>query len=203
MIAVIDYNTGNLKSVENALQRLGADFVITSDEAVVRLASGVLLPGVGEASSAMARLVSTGLDKVIPTLASPVLGICIGMQLMCVHSDEGDVDGMGIFRSPVVKFSPEDSSRNERIKIPQMGWNTVSAVSSPLFEDIPDQSWFYYVHSFYAEVCEDTVAVTTYGCRPFSATLRRNNFFGVQFHPEKSGTTGSKLLSNFLEMSRL
>lgn len=203
MIAVIDYNTGNLKSVENALQRLGADFVVTSDEAVVRSASGVLLPGVGEASSAMARLVSTGLDKVIPTLASPVLGICIGMQLMCVHSDEGDVDGMGIFRSQVVKFSPEDTSADERIKIPQMGWNTVSAVSSPLFEGIPDRSWFYYVHSFYAEVCEDTAAVTTYGCRPFSAALRRNNFFGVQFHPEKSGTIGSELLSNFLKMSRL
>ena len=201
MIAIIDYNTGNLKSIENALGRLGAEYDVTCDEMVIRSADRVLLPGVGEASSAMENLRRTGLDKVIPTLSVPVLGICIGMQLMCLHSDEGDVDGLGVFRSRVCRFSPEDSSPEERIKIPHVGWNSVSAAASPLFRRIPDGAWFYYVHSFYAETCADMIASTTYGKRIFSASLRRGNFFGVQFHPEKSGATGSRLLSNFLSMS--
>lgn len=201
MIAIIDYNTGNLKSIENALGRLGAEYDVTCDEMVIRSADRVLLPGVGEASSAMENLRRTGLDKVIPTLSVPVLGICIGMQLMCLHSDEGDVDGLGVFHSRVRRFSPEDSSPEERIKIPHVGWNSVSAAASPLFRGIPDGAWFYYVHSFYAETCADTIASTTYGKRDFSASLRSGNFFGVQFHPEKSGATGSRLLSNFLSMS--
>ena len=201
MIAIIDYNTGNLKSLENALTRLGAEYVVTSGENVVRSAERVLLPGVGEASSAMDNLRLTGLDKVIPTLTVPVLGICIGMQLMCLHSDEGNVDGMGVFHTCVRRFSPEDSSPEERIKIPHVGWNSVSASASPLFDGIPSGAWFYYVHSFFAETCTDTIASTSYGKRTFSASLRRDNFFGVQFHPEKSGAIGSRLLSNFLKMS--
>ncbi len=201
MIAIIDYNTGNLRSVKNALARLGADFAVTSSEEVVRSAGGVILPGVGEASSAMERLRATGLDKVIPTLEAPVLGICIGMQLMCLHSDEGDVDGMGIFRTSVRRFSPEDSSASEAVKIPHMGWNTVSRPDSPLFDGLPDMPWLYYVHSYYAGLCEDTLATSVYGSRTFSAALCRNNFYGVQFHPEKSGDAGAMILSNFIRMS--
>lgn len=196
MIAIIDYDTGNLRSVKNALMRLGAEFVVTSDHEEIRRADHVLLPGVGEASSAMEKLRERGLDLLIPSLNQPVLGICIGMQLMCRSSQEGDAQCMGIFPTDV-KQLPADLKAG--IKVPHMGWDTVSDLRGPLFDGIPDGSYFYFVHSFAPEWCTDTIAVTDYGTK-FSAALGRANFYGTQFHPEKSGAIGEQLLSNFLKL---
>ena len=218
MIAVIDYDTGNLRSVENALRRLGGEYVVTDRADLIRRADHVLLPGVGEASSAMAKLRERGLDEVICSLTQPVLGICIGMQLMCRHSEEGDARCLAIFDADVRKL-PSDMG----LKVPHMGWDTVlwgpEAVTepnvpqadkpqqvcaalqkvSPLLKDLPVVCYVYYVHSFAPTLCESTVAVTDYGV-PFSAALQRNNFFGTQFHPEKSGATGERILQNFLRL---
>ncbi len=201
MIAIVDYEAGNILSVENALKRLGAAFEVTADPARLRAASHVILPGVGEASSAMARLNrplpgAETLSGIVRSLDVPVLGICIGVQLLCRSSEEGGTDCLGVF-SPRVRRFPADAGA----KIPHMGWNAVENLSGPLFRGIPDGTYVYYVHSYYPEYAPDeTVAVTEYaGCR-FSAALQRGHFFGTQFHPEKSGPAGAVILKNFLSL---
>lgn len=201
MIAVVDYDTGNLRSVADALRRAGAEFTLTAAPAVLRAADRVILPGVGEASSAMAKLRERGLDSVIPTLTCPVLGICIGMQLMCLSSEEGDAECLGIFPTRVRRFdaAPEGTPAASRLKVPHVGWNTVTALRTPLFSGLPEASYVYYVHSYAADLCTATAATTEYG-RPFSAALVHDNFYGTQFHPEKSGAAGAAIIRNFLTL---
>lgn len=194
MIAVIDYKTGNLCSVENALSRLGGEYIVTGDADVIRTASRVILPGVGEAGQAMASLRESGLADVIPTLTQPVIGICIGMQLMCLGSEEGDTQCLGIFDTRVVKMMSGPG-----LKVPHMGWDTIERLDSPIFRDMAAGSYVYYVHSYAPQLCMDTVAVTDYG-EEFSAALQCGNFFGTQFHPEKSGEVGEQILNNFLSL---
>ncbi|MFI3248613.1 MAG: imidazole glycerol phosphate synthase subunit HisH [Rikenellaceae bacterium] len=198
MIAIIDYDTGNLRSVMNALERVGVEYVVTSDHEVLRGADKVIMPGVGEASSAMEKLRERGLDTLVPSLTQPVLGICIGMQLMCESSEEGDAKCLGIFPTKVVKL-PAELANGELLKVPHVGWDTIEDLQTPLFEGINESSHLYYVHSFAAEVCENTIATTEYGVK-FSASLHRDNFYGTQFHPEKSGTVGEAILNNFLKL---
>ena len=196
MIAIIDYDTGNLRSVCNALDRIGAEYVLTDSPEIIMKADKVLLPGVGEASTAMQKLQERGLCEVIKSLKVPVLGICIGMQLMCRHSDEGDVDCLGIFDADVKKFEP-DPSRG--VKVPHMGWNAITELRTALFDGLPDGSFVYFVHSFAASVSSDTIAVSDNG-RAFSAAMWRDNYYGVQFHPEKSGEVGEMILRNFMNL---
>lgn len=196
MIAIIDYDTGNLRSVCNALDRIGAEYVLTDDPKVIAQADRVLLPGVGEASSAMQKLQERGLCDVIKSLKVPVLGICIGMQLMCRHSQEGDVDCLGIFDADVCRFEPDLAAG---VKVPHMGWNAVTDLKTGLFEGLEDGEFVYFVHSYAASVCEDTIAVSDNG-RKFSAAMRRGNFYGAQFHPEKSGDVGERILRNFMNI---
>ena len=196
MIAIIDYDTGNLRSVCNALDRIGAEYVLTDDPKVIAQADRVLLPGVGEASSAMQKLQERGLCDVIKALKVPVLGICIGMQLMCRHSQEGDVDCLGIFDADVCRFEPDLAAG---VKVPHMGWNVVTDLKTGLFEGLEDGEFVYFVHSYAASVCEDTIAVSDNG-RKFSAAMRRGNFYGAQFHPEKSGGVGERILRNFMNL---
>ena len=196
MIALIDYDTGNLRSVCNALDRIGAEYVLTDDPKVIAQADRVLLPGVGEASSAMQKLQERGLCDVIKSLKVPVLGICIGMQLMCRHSEEGDVDCLGIFDADVCRFEPDLAAG---VKVPHMGWNAVTDLKTGLFEGLEDGEFVYFVHSYAASVCEDTIAVSDNG-RKFSAAMRRGNFYGAQFHPEKSGDVGERILRNFMNL---
>ncbi len=198
MIAIIDYDTGNLRSVMNALQRAGVEFVVTSDHETLRNASKVIMPGVGEASSAMEKLRERGLVELIPTLTQPVLGICIGMQLMCNSSEEGDAQCLGIFDTEVVKL-PSVTAEGEMLKVPHVGWDTIESLKTPLFDGIELGSHIYYVHSYAAKVCAQTIATTTYGVE-FSAALHRDNFYGTQFHPEKSGGVGEQILDNFLKL---
>lgn len=196
MIAIVDYDTGNICSVTNALKRVGCtDWVYTDDKTILAQADKVILPGVGEASTAMAKLAERGLDTFIPMLTQPVLGICVGTQLMCQSSEEGNVDCMGIFRTKVKKFENKLSS----LKVPHMGWNQITDLRTPLFKDIDEGAYIYYVHSFFPELCEDTIATTQY-INAFSGALGRDNFFGTQFHPEKSGEIGAQILKNFLEL---
>ena len=169
--------------------------MITDDVEQLQKADKVIFPGVGEARAAMDYLNEKGLSTVIRNLKQPVLGICIGMQLLCKHSEEGDVECLGVFDAPVEKFRPTDAS----CKVPQMGWNTVTQLSTPLFEHVDDQSYVYYVHSYRVPVCADTIAPTDY-CAPFSAALHKGNFFATQFHPEKSGSVGEQVLKNFLSL---
>ena len=195
MIAVVKYEAGNVRSVLNALARAGAeDVVLTADPATLRKADKVILPGVGEAATALGSLRKEGLDTLIPSLKQPVLGICIGLQLLCLDSEEGDVRCLGIFPAKVKRFVPAPG-----IKIPHMGWNSVSEPAGPLFDGIPEGSFFYFVHSYRADVCEGTIAVSRHG-GPFSAAIQADNFYGVQFHPEKSGVVGEKLLRNFISL---
>ena len=189
-IVIIDYGAGNIQSIKFAIQRLGYEAVLSNDVDEILAADKVIFPGVGEASSAMEKLRATGLDKLIPNLKQPVLGICLGMQLMCHSSEEGNTEGLGIFDLDVVKF---DSS----VKVPQIGWNQISELKSDLFKGIPEQSYIYLVHSFYAPLGKETIATSEYGLN-YSAALQKNNFYGVQFHPEKSSDVGSHILKNFL-----
>lgn len=189
-------------SVKNALETLGEQYVVTSDPSVILEADHVILPGVGEAGTAMNALKTSGLDKVIPLIKAPVLGICIGLQLLCRHSEEGDTECLGIFDEDVVRFRAEDSSQAEKVKIPHMGWNSISPSESPLFEGIPEGTFVYYIHSFAPETGIGTIATTTYGSRTFSAAISKDNFYGTQFHPEKSGAAGSHILQNFLTLCR-
>ena len=195
MIAIVKYNAGNIYSVYCACKRLGFEPVITDDPALLRSADKVIFPGVGEARAAMQYLRAHGLDEVISSLKQPVLGICIGMQLLCRHSEEGDVDCLGLFDVPVERFRPTDAS----CKVPQMGWNTISKFNSPLFDGVGDGAYVYYVHSYRVPVCADTVAQTDY-CGSYSAALHKDNFYATQFHPEKSGSVGEQILRNFLKM---
>ena len=209
MIAIVNYDTGNICSVTNALRRVGCtDWVYTDDKEILMKADKVLLPGVGEASTAMAKLAERGLDTFIPTLTQPVLGICVGTQLMCQSSEEGNVECMGIFRTRVKKFQadilPEEqllslNSHFSSLKVPHMGWNQITHLRTPLFKDIDEGAYIYYVHSFYPELCADTIATTQY-INAFSGALGRDNFFGTQFHPEKSGAVGAQIIKNFLEL---
>ena len=196
MIAIIDYDTGNLRSVCNALDRIGAQYCLTDDPQVITSAERVLLPGVGEASTAMEKLKERGLCEVIKDLKVPVLGICIGMQLMCRHSEEGDAECLGIFDADVRKF---EAAPEQGVKVPHMGWNILTDLRTGLFADMSEGDFVYFVHSFAADVCADSIAVSENG-RRFSAAMNKDNFYGVQFHPEKSGEVGEKILKNFLNL---
>ena len=194
-IAIIKYNAGNIRSVDYALRRLGAEPVITADEQTLRGADRVIFPGVGEAATTMDHLRASGLDRVILSLRQPVLGICLGMQLMCRHSEEGDADGLGIFDAEVRRFV----SNHHDDKVPHMGWNTIGHTCSPLFAGFGGEEYVYFVHSYYVPLHPCTAAVTDY-IQPFSAALHKDNFHAVQFHPEKSGSVGERILHNFLTL---
>ena len=190
-IVIIDYGAGNIQSIKFAIQRLGFEAVLSDDAEVIKAADKVIFPGVGEASSAMKMLKSTGLDGIIPQLKQPVLGICLGMQLMCTYSEEGKTTGLGIFDADVKRF---DNS----VKVPQIGWNKIDKLSTPLFTRVSNGEYVYLVHSYYVPECEDEIARSEYGV-DYSVALHRDNFYGVQFHPEKSGKTGEQILKNFLK----
>ncbi|MPS64475.1 imidazole glycerol phosphate synthase subunit HisH [Chryseobacterium sp.] len=192
MIAIIKYNGGNVNSVQNALNRLGAESIITDNFELISKADKVIFPGVGEASSTMKSLKEKGLDKLIPALKQPVLGICLGMQLMCKNNEEGNTVGMGIFDINVKKFPAKDI-------VPHMGWNIISGLNSGLFSGVEEESDVYFVHSYYCELSDNTTSVCDY-ILPFSASLQKDNFYAMQFHPEKSGKIGSQLLNNFLKL---
>ena len=189
-IVIINYGAGNIQSILFAIERLGYSAVLTNNTEEIKAADKVIFPGVGEASYAMKMLKESGLDTLIPTLTQPVLGICLGMQLMCKHTQEGNTNGLGIFDVDVIKFTP-------KVKVPQMGWNTIYNLKSDLFKEIAEKEYMYLVHSFYAPLCEETIATTDYEL-PYSSALENKNFFGTQFHPEKSGDVGEQILKNFL-----
>lgn len=192
MIAILKYNAGNIKSVENAVKKLGYEVVVTDDENLLKSADKVIFPGVGEAASAMKYLKERAMDEVIKSLQNPVLGICLGMQLLCEHSEEGNTKGLGIFKTKVKKFPP-------RNLVPHTGWNNFISLKGQLFQNIHLENDCYFVHSYYAEICEDSTAVTDY-ILPFSAALQKDNFYATQFHPEKSADAGIQVLKNFLEL---
>lgn len=194
-IVIIKYNAGNIFSVEHAFKRLGIEAVVTGDKELIRKADKVIFPGVGEASSTMQHLQQTGLDKLIPDLKQPVLGICLGMQLMCSRSEEGNVDCLNIFGTEVKRFVPQ----KHEDKVPHMGWNTISNVKSNLFDISLENQFVYFVHSYYVAISEHTAAVTDY-IHPFSAAMHKENFYATQFHPEKSGSVGESILKNFLKI---
>lgn len=195
-VAIIKYNAGNIFSVDCALRRIGVDAVITDDSRTILAADKVIFPGVGEARAAMEYLHRHGLDELIRRVTKPLLGICIGQQLLCRHSEEGDVDCLGIFDADVVRFKTDDPA----VKIPHMGWNDINVVApTPLLGNDVDKKYVYYVHSYYAPVCRHTVATTDY-IQPFSAAMQRDNFFATQFHPEKSGDVGETILKNFIQL---
>ena len=191
-VIIIDYGAGNIKSIQFAFKRLGVDAVLSNNINEIKAADKVIFPGVGEASSAFKMLQESGLDVVIPTLKQPVLGICLGMQLMCNSSEEGNTKGLGIFDVDVKKFS-------NTVKVPQMGWNVIKDLKSDLFTGIKENEFMYLVHSFYAENCEQAIAITDYEI-DYAAALQKDNFYGVQFHPEKSSVAGAQLLQNFLNL---
>ncbi len=191
-IVIIDYGAGNIQSIQFALQRLGYTAILSNDAAIIEQADKVIFPGVGEASSAMSKLKESGLDVVIPTLNQPVLGICLGMQLMCSHSEEGDTKGLGIFDVNVVKFT-------NKVKVPQIGWNQITQLKTALFKNIAEREYIYLVHSYYAPLCKETIAVSDYEL-PYSSAMCKDNFWGVQFHPEKSSEAGEHILKNFVTL---
>lgn len=192
-IAIIKYNAGNIFSVEQAFKRLGTEVIITADKEIIRKADKIIFPGVGAAASTMEHLRREGLDTFIKGLTQPVLGICLGMQIMCRHSAEGNTDCLNIFDIDVKRFIPQ---KNED-KIPHMGWNTITEVNSKLFDMSFNDKYVYFVHSFYVPLSEYTAATTNY-IHPFSAALNKDNFYATQFHPEKSGELGEHVLKNFL-----
>ena len=194
MVAIIKYNSGNVQSVQYALQRIGVESIVTDDADAIRSADKVIFPGVGHAQSAMQYLREKQLDKLIISLQQPVLGICLGLQLLCKHSDEGDTNCLGIFDTPVKLFA------SPVLKVPQIGWNNIYDYKSVLFENLNNQAFVYTVHSYYATLSNETTATTDY-IVPFSAALQKNNFYAVQFHPEKSGVVGETILKNFIQIS--
>jgi len=191
-LVIINYGAGNIQSIMFAIERLGYKAVLSNNPEEIKSADKVIFPGVGEASYAMKMLKESGLDTLIPTLKQPVLGICLGMQLMCNSSEEGDTKGLGIFDVDVVKFS-------SKVKVPQMGWNTIYNLKSELFKGIAENEYMYLVHSFYAPLCTETIATTNYELE-YSSALENDNFYGTQFHPEKSGDVGEQILGNFLKL---
>ncbi len=191
-LKIVNYGAGNIKSIQFAFQRLGYDAVLTDSAEELINADKVIFPGVGEASSAMKKLKESGLDELIPELKQPVLGICLGMQLMCNHTEEGHTKGLEIFDVDVKRFS-------NNVKVPQMGWNTVRNLKSDLFRGINECDYMYLVHSYYAENCGEAIATSDYELE-YASALENDNFFGVQFHPEKSGKVGERLLKNFIEL---
>jgi len=193
-IVIIKYNAGNIRSVLFALERIGVQAVVTDDHELIRKADKVIFPGVGEASTAMQYLKERGLDETIKSLKQPVLGICLGMQLMCAFSEENKTECLGIFKQHVLKF-PE----LEGFKVPQIGWNNITQLKSPLFEGVSEDAYVYFVHSYYVENCTDAIAVTDY-TRLYSAAIQKDNFYAVQFHPEKSGDAGQRILENFIKL---
>lgn len=191
-VAIVKYNAGNIQSVTYALNRLGVEPIITDVPEELMAADKVIFPGVGEASSAMKYLKEKGLDIVLKNLKQPFLGVCLGMQLMCKHSEEGDTECLGIFDANVKRFPPQD-------KVPHMGWNAIKSLNGTLTESVPEDSYVYFVHSYCAEICEDTVAKCDY-IIPFTAGLQKGNYYAYQFHPEKSGDIGAKILENFINL---
>lgn len=195
MIAIVDYDTGNICSVWNAIKRIGAQYVITDDAEIIKRADKVLLPGVGEASSAMEKLRERGLCEVIKGLTQPVLGICIGMQLMCRCSEEGNTECLGIFDTEVRRFCAD---KEAGVKVPHMGWNEIHNIKTPLLDNIKEGEFLYFIHSFAPQMCAEAIAVCENGMQ-FAAALNKGNFYGTQFHPEKSGAIGELILKNFIE----
>ena len=191
-LVIIDYGAGNIKSIQFAFKRLGVNAILSSNPKMISAADKIIFPGVGEASSAMKMLKESKLDKLIPNLKQPVLGICLGMQLMCNHTEEGDTNGLGIFDTNVKRFT-------NKVKVPHMGWNTITHLNSILFKNIKEDAYMYLVHSYYVEDCIEAIAKTKYQLE-YTSALQKNNFYGVQFHPEKSSGTGEQLLKNFLEL---
>jgi glutamine amidotransferase len=194
-VVLLKYNAGNVQSVLYALERIGVEAVVTDDHEEIRSADRVLFPGVGEALSAMQSLQEKKLDKLIPELKQPVLGICVGLQLLCTHSEERDTKGLGVFDVKVKRFS-----NRPNLKVPQIGWNAIYGLQSPLFKDVKENSYIYYVHSYYAELCPWTIAKSDYGVE-YSASLHKDNFYGVQFHTEKSADAGEQILRNFINIT--
>ena len=191
-IAIINYGAGNIQSILFAIERLGYTAVLTNNPDEIQQADKVIFPGVGEASYAMQKLIESGLDSLIPNLKQPVLGICLGMQLMCHHSEEGNTDGLGIFDANVIRFS-------NNVKVPQMGWNQIYNLKSHLFQGINENEYMYLVHSYYVPNCKEAIAITNYDLE-YASALQKNNFYGTQFHPEKSGDVGEQILANFLKL---
>lgn len=191
-LVIINYGAGNIKSIQFAFKRLGVNAILSKNTDEIQTADKIIFPGVGEASSAMNMLIASGLDTLIPSLKQPVLGICLGMQLLCRYTEEGNTMGLGIFDTKVKRFS-------NALKVPQMGWNVIKDLKSDLFTGIKENEYMYLVHSYYAEHCDQTIAKTDYGIN-YASALQHNNFYGVQFHPEKSSTAGAKILENFLKL---
>ncbi len=191
-VVIIDYGAGNIKSIQFAFKRFGVDAILSNNPDEIKSADKIIFPGVGEASTAMKMLKESGLDILIPTLKQPVLGICLGMQLLCKSTEEGNTQGLGIFQTDVKKFSND-------VKVPQMGWNVIKDLKSHLFDGVKENEYMYLVHSYYAEHCNETIAKTDYGIN-YASALQHNNFYGVQFHPEKSSLAGAKILQNFLKL---
>jgi imidazole glycerol-phosphate synthase subunit HisH len=197
-LVIIKYNAGNIQSVLYALDRIGVSAVVTDNVAEIQQADKVIFPGVGEASSAMRYLKERGLDKIIKNLQQPVLGICLGMQLMCRFSEENSVDCLNIFDEDV-RFFAKAADADNKLKIPQIGWNNIYDLKTALFKNVPNNSYTYFVHSYYAALGEHTIATTDY-ILPYSSALHKNNFYGTQFHPEKSAGVGEQILKNFVEI---
>ncbi len=191
-LVIIDYGAGNIKSIQFAFKRLGFEAVLSSNIEEIKTADKIIFPGVGEASSAMSKLKESGLDKIISTLKQPVLGICLGMQLLCDFTEENNTKGLGIFNTKVKRFT-------NKVKVPQISWNTITNLQSSLFDGIDESAFMYLVHSYYAESCDSQIATTNYGV-DYASALQKDNFYGVQFHPEKSSEVGEKVLKNFLAL---
>jgi glutamine amidotransferase len=194
-IVIIKYNAGNIQSVLYALERLGVTATVTDNMEAIQAADKVIFPGVGEASTAMAYLKERNLGHLIVNLKQPVLGICLGMQLMCSYSEENNTTCLGIFEEEVKLFKPKDSS----IKVPQMGWNNITQLKTDLFKGVDENSYTYFVHGYYAALGKHTIATTNY-VQPYSSALQKDNFYGVQFHPEKSATVGAQIIQNFIQL---
>ena len=191
-LVIIDYGAGNIKSIQFAFKRLGVEAKLSNIPEEILAADKIIFPGVGEASNAMQKLKESGLDVLIPKLKQPVLGICLGMQLLCNYTEEGDTKGLGVFNTNIKRFS-------NKVKVPQIGWNTITNLKSMLFNGISGGEYMYLVHSYYAEICKETISVTNYNFN-YSSALKKDNFYGVQFHPEKSSIVGEQVLKNFLEL---
>ncbi|MDO4715011.1 MAG: imidazole glycerol phosphate synthase subunit HisH [Bacteroidales bacterium] len=197
-VAIVKYNAGNIFSVVNALKRIDVEPIITDDHHVLRMADCVILPGQGSAATTMAALHDRGLDTLLPQLKQPVLGICVGQQLLCEYSEEGNTQCLGIFKGVCVK---RFVALKQTHKVPHMGWNNIERLHDPLFAGIQEEDFVYYIHSYYAPVNEYTIATTHY-IVPFSGAMQRDNFYATQFHPEKSGDVGERILSNFIEIAK-